>query len=499
MAVVHDALSEQLISQLLQEDVQLLDAYRQAEKLQLDHVIALSSQTQGRIPKYSKNDAQENPDNDADLAFKLYVSEAGISRDASYAQEMQNDIFAANTADVQLAQSLAANERKIDFDAQFARKLQEIDDEGNVDIDSIVDAESVLGDWKGSKELNAPANDAANLKHEPTVKTEAEFDTFTTSSKGKGKGRLFSPPTSPDNKKRLRYDTEFSVKMEEDEDMLSFSHSPYPVCNICMEPFNVTHSPFTAALSANSSSKLPFGLRLPCPKEHAYCISCLTTYIQTKLDPDGRGVGKSSAPVFPIRCPECPLVAWPEGIDDDVAQRVLGERGMDEWALPADERSPEDRAVLDLAKVGLSAHLYQILIRVPGRTMETVSQLFGTVTFQCKSNPPCELWDEDRLLEARERQRHQQAQAAAQRVAQQPAVNAFQPPAHPVHVFQVPPLPAGAFLGHAQHVDAFRAPVYQARAYENYGGDEDEYEYDDLRWISDPGLPSPLALIKFSL
>lgn len=98
-----------------------------------------------------------------------------------------------------------------------------------------------------------------------------------------------------------------------------------------METFKATHSPIAAAQSANSSSKLPFGLYLPCPKSHPYCAGCLQSYIMTKLDPEGDGSGNPSMVVFPLRCPECSLSEWADGIPDDVAARVLSEKNMTTW------------------------------------------------------------------------------------------------------------------------------------------------------------------------
>lgn len=86
-----------------------------------------------------------------------------------------------------------------------------------------------------------------------------------------------------------------------------------------MEPFQPTYSPARAVLSANVSSRLAFGLRLPCPKEHGYRVDYLSTYIMSKLDPDGKGGGTLSGLVFPIRCPEC-RNEW-SGIKDTVAER----------------------------------------------------------------------------------------------------------------------------------------------------------------------------------
>ena len=107
--------------------------------------------------------------------------------------------------------------------------------------------------------------------------------------------------------------------------------NPYPMCEICFEPFQATHSPISAALTANSSAKLPFGLRLPCPGKHPYCISCLTEYINGKLDPSGNGDMSTHILVFPIRCPGCPIADWESGIQDDVAEKVLDQESLGVW------------------------------------------------------------------------------------------------------------------------------------------------------------------------
>ncbi|KAG6916428.1 hypothetical protein DXG01_006832 [Tephrocybe rancida] len=513
VAHAHDVLSEQLIAQLLQEDLNLLESFRQAEKLQLDQVMATSARAQGRIPTYSKQNAVVNdPDNDAVLAFEMYVADARVSSDAAYAQTVQNEAFTANTVDWQFAQRLAANERKFNLDAEFARRLQAMDDEGRSDIDNVKDAESIFGDKVMARDLNAPISKDDgddNVKPRQRIKIEDEHVNPVATSKDKGKGRQLSPAMFPDNREVIKYSSDgFSIKMEEDE-ATSLSSIPYSTCNICMEAFTATNSPINAALSANSSTKLQFGLCLPCPKNHAYCISCLTSYIQSKLDPDGRGVGKSGAAVFPIRCPECPLIAWPEGIDDGVARKVLGEDGMVEWmrtaktlkrlvlhvhkqyvyrveragtqALPLDERSPEDRAVLDLAKA-------QHWRRCPNCSV-IVEHVFGcnhmtcrcgfhfcfkcgspsTTQGKCKRDPPCELWDEEMLLEQRERERNHQA--AAPRAIQQ----------------QAPPRVAramGAYVYHPPEPE-FEPPAYAARAMNI----QPVEAHDDLHWIDNPGMP----------
>ena len=110
--------------------------------------------------------------------------------------------------------------------------------------------------------------------------------------------------------------------------------NPYPMCDICFEPFQVTNSPISAALTANSSAKLQFGLRLPCPGQHPYCMPCLAEYIKGKLDPSGTGDMSTHTLVFPIRCPGCQITHWEIEIQDDVAEKVLDKETMSVWVYP---------------------------------------------------------------------------------------------------------------------------------------------------------------------
>lgn len=109
-----------------------------------------------------------------------------------------------------------------------------------------------------------------------------------------------------------------------------------PSCGICLEEFQLVHSPNNAASlhDASSSAKLPFGLSLPCTGSHKYCQDCLRSYIQSKIDPEGDGSGNPNTVVFPIKCPECPIAQWPSGIQDDLATRVLSEKDMLLWVSP---------------------------------------------------------------------------------------------------------------------------------------------------------------------
>ncbi|KAG5654567.1 hypothetical protein H0H81_000092 [Sphagnurus paluster] len=493
-AVADDLLSEQLIAQLLQNDLADLESSMQAEKLQLDQVIAVSGGARGRKSPKDSSDALAAPDTDAELALRMYISDAQLINDGEYAQAIQSQTSAADTVDWQYAQRLAANERKISLDAEFARRLQAIDDQGQ-DIDAIVDAESILGKDIARIDPNATIDKGpVSIKREEVAKTSA--------SNGKGKGRQSSSEQS-------NYD-----ESSEEEEPPSLNSIPYPICGICMEPFLATHSPFAAVLSANSSSRLPFGLRLPCPQEHSYCISCMSSYIQNKLDPDGTGIGKTSAIVFPIRCPECLIDEWPRGIEDDVAQRVLGQDGMVQWhhqklldsiprlfcpnpkcsslveadednedpqatcpscqklmcvpcrtawhadltceeyqALPLDERSPEDRLLLDLAKV--------IVELVSGCNHMTCRCAATTPQGRCKRVPPCELWDEEMLLEERERRRN-------------PPPPNRPPVPQPIAVHQLAPPPP---------------PPYE-NPLQGYIPPEQRGQHNQLNWMDDPDVLS---------
>ena len=105
----------------------------------------------------------------------------------------------------------------------------------------------------------------------------------------------------------------------------------YRTCGICGDTFEDVHSPITALLSANSSKSLPFGLHLPCLKQHAYCVGCFSQYILSKLDPDGTAGAPEDQTIFPIRCPECPSDEWVDGVPDDIAENILTEDGVVLW------------------------------------------------------------------------------------------------------------------------------------------------------------------------
>ncbi|KAH7926264.1 hypothetical protein BV22DRAFT_1009547 [Leucogyrophana mollusca] len=454
-----DLSSELLVAQLLEQDLLNLRYAQEAEKLQLEAVISVSALKSGKLPKFSKNKKAGNviaanasviTSDDADIAMELFLADARTGGDRAFAESLQVAQDASVITGRHFAQKLAAEEKKFLLDAEFARRLQNANDNGELDMDSVKDAESLLGRDTVDKILAADPNEKGKNKAE----------------QGKGKA-------SGD-------DMEFDEDMHDVKPTLA---EDLPLCGICYEPFKATHSPVTASQSATSSNRLQFGLCLPCPNQHSYCLSCLASYIQTKLDPEGEGGGNPEVRVFPIKCPECPPTQWEDGISDDIAQRVLSEKNMVLWhrqrlldsierhycpnprcsalvqvhddpnepmascpscsevmcvpcrvtwhnemtceeyqALPDDEKSPEDQLVFLLAKakkwrrcpkcavlVELTHGCNHITCFCGTHFCFKCGSLWDKVNTRCTRVPSCELWDEENLLEQRERERQRQA------------------------------------------------------------------------------------------
>ncbi|KAJ7048506.1 hypothetical protein C8F01DRAFT_1190188 [Mycena amicta] len=494
-----DTLSELLIAQLIEEDLRLLGATKEAERIQLDQILATSAQASGQFSKPS--DVKDDSDSDDQLvALEILAGDARVSSDALYAQRVQS----ANLADMQYAQKVAAAEKKLMLDAEFARRLQAMDEEGQ-EMDGVDDAESVLGRDEIESILASDLN-----------------------AKGKGKTAKLEPGSDFDSLSKRRWlagdGSGVVVIKKEDSDS-----SPYLTCGICMDPLQPTFSPYTASLTANSSSRVQFGLRLPCPKQHPYCVGCLTSYIDTKLNPDGKGGGVAGIMVFPIRCPECPTSDFADGISDDVAARVIGPEKMVLWdhqkllhsipyiycpnpkcsaivetpeetddpksvcpfcqllmcvscrvvwhrelsceeyqALPPDERSPEDRLLMELAKANQwrrcpnCSSLVELVSGCNHMTCRCGTHFCfkcGALSSNkglCTRDPPCDLWDEEMLLEERERQRERAAN---------PPAPAYRAPPAPI---QAPPLVRFPVPPPAYHPE----PIYGI----------------PLDWMDDPGV-----------
>ncbi|KZP08734.1 hypothetical protein FIBSPDRAFT_802690 [Athelia psychrophila] len=291
MTLALDVQSELTIFQLLEEDLGNISDTHEAEKLQLTEIMAATAFPKSREMEYAPLVSDE------EIALQLYTLENQLALDQVYA-ELLHSQDASFAISMQEAQRLAAAEQKVRIDGEFARKLQaNLDEDGSdnrMSFHDSVDADCALGQEVIDEILASDPNSKGKGKRKETL-VDSEF--------------LSDAPTK---KRRLLT-------------------GPYSTCGICGDVFQHTYSPMTAAQTANSSKRLPFGLRLPCPGKHPYCMNCLSQYISSKLDPDGQGGVKDGRIVFPIRCPECPADKWPEGIPDTIAVKVLTKDTADLW------------------------------------------------------------------------------------------------------------------------------------------------------------------------
>ncbi|KZP22010.1 hypothetical protein FIBSPDRAFT_787821 [Athelia psychrophila] len=290
MALATDYQSELAVFKFLEDDLRSIALANEAQKL---HLAEIAAATAPRTVTESKHE-HEPQLSDEEIALQLFASESHLALDRAYAELLHSE-DASFAISMQAAQRLAAADQKARIDNEFAKKLQAtLDQDVNGNHDHDVDADS-----------------------------SSSYQASDPNSKGKGKGKgkavyLDSPvagtaDTTPPN------------------NASDASATPYPSCGICGDIFQDTYSPMSAAQTANSPKHLSFGLRLPCPGEHPYCVDCISQYISSKLDPDGNGGAKDGRVVFPIRCPECPVDKWTEGIPDTVATKVLAKDILDLW------------------------------------------------------------------------------------------------------------------------------------------------------------------------
>lgn len=136
----HDAATELLIAQLLEEDLNILARAKELENAQLAQTLTDSALANGKIPKKVR---LANEESDTEVALAMLAADARMSSDAAFAQALQHSDDAASIASRQYAQRVLAAEKKLALDAEFARRLQEMDDDGETDVDDphIFDAE----------------------------------------------------------------------------------------------------------------------------------------------------------------------------------------------------------------------------------------------------------------------------------------------------------------------------------------------------------------------
>lgn len=476
--------SNLLIAHLIDQDLQALTDAQVAENVQLESVLAISAFRNGALPRFTRRvEEAEGVPHDAATAMGIFLSDARLASDYAVAEALQAAQESAFTAGQQLAQKLAAEEKKIALDSEFARRLQAAIDDGTDDADGVKDVESLLGREEVQRIFAADHN----FKGMGTSRSACSLGNDSSSAKGKGR--------------MVATDNVLESPSDDEHDETNHQPSPYLSCGICFEPFQATHSPMAASKTATSSSRLNFGLHLPCPEEHAYCQPCLSHYIMSKLDPDDNHNGVLQTIVFPIKCPGCHQGVWEEGISDEVAGRILSEKDMAFWHaqklydsmekhycpnqrcsalvqveedpnepmavcpqcreticvpcnvlwhheltceefqdLPEDERSPEDQSVLLLAKaknwrrcpacsrlVELTYGCNHITCYCGTHFCHRCGALWDRMASRCTRKPSCELWDENMLLEEQERVRVVERERQ-QQLRQPVPVQALEPP-----------------------------------------------------------------------
>ena len=134
-----DISTELLIAQLLEEDLANIEYGKAAEQLQLD--IVLYDDPDVTRPHSQKVD--DDPETDEDIAIRMLVESARVSGDTAYAQSLNS----FDAASYQLAQKLAAADKKTMLDAEFARRLQAAVDGGeNTDAPDMQDVEKCVAE-----------------------------------------------------------------------------------------------------------------------------------------------------------------------------------------------------------------------------------------------------------------------------------------------------------------------------------------------------------------
>ena len=124
-----DISTELLIAQLLEEDLANIEHGKAAEQFQLNLILYDGLES----PQPHSQKVVDEPETDEDVAARLLVESARVTGDAAYAQSLRDPF---DVASYQLAQKLAAAENKIMLDAEFAKRLQAIEDSGDVDMDA---------------------------------------------------------------------------------------------------------------------------------------------------------------------------------------------------------------------------------------------------------------------------------------------------------------------------------------------------------------------------
>lgn len=128
-----DISTELLIAKLLEEDLANIEHGKVAEQLQLNLILYDTPDTTQPHSRGVANEVTNDADTDEDMAMRMFVESARTTGDAAYAQSLHNS---SDIASYQLAQKLAAAEKKFMLDAEFAKRLQAAVDSGEFDTDA---------------------------------------------------------------------------------------------------------------------------------------------------------------------------------------------------------------------------------------------------------------------------------------------------------------------------------------------------------------------------
>ncbi|KAF8320928.1 hypothetical protein DL93DRAFT_2073732 [Clavulina sp. PMI_390] len=236
--------------------------------------------------------------------------------------------------------------------------------------------------------------------------------------------------------------------------------------------FELRHNgpqPGRPAIGSQPGLPTLLGTKLSCPERHAFCTNCLCRYVQGKFD-----AARLPKKVFPIGCPGCTETVWP--ISDQDADRILPYAMLQQWkdlkyqdenflmfcpnprcsvplvgaaptggkimakcgacrtyvciacktsfhsgitcaryqALPEEEKNPDDRKVIALAKkknwrncpkckrlIELSAGCRHVTCPCGTSFCFNCVSLWDSERNRCSKNPPCDLWSEEELLRPR--------------------------------------------------------------------------------------------------
>ena len=119
-----DVITELLIAQLLEDDLRNIASTKDVEQVQLEEVLSASSSPANPVCK-----PQIAPPSLAEfnIAQELFVASFRLASDAALAESLRTQDTSI-VANQQHAQKVAAGEKKILLDAEFAKRLQDIFD-----------------------------------------------------------------------------------------------------------------------------------------------------------------------------------------------------------------------------------------------------------------------------------------------------------------------------------------------------------------------------------